>query len=245
MMSYAFKKVCENRSFGGLFAKLVRVDRYDSNILNAHDTSPSSIAFFDYRLAFISFLLLSMSDLPAIGTARSTIALNATEGAGFRAAIDISIGRYWEGETVNAKTDHIAAFAIARALILDVGGSAEERLGLGPHPFWQLERVPLDMVNWPAFNSHRLDVELNSDFMICCDQQVVQKVLGADEAFFWCSSDYLTTAASNNVDSCTGPTWNATTQRTASCGAGAGKNLLSPAPYLLVYWMARHFALLP
>ena len=51
----------------------------------------------------------------------------------------------------------------------------------------------------------------------------------------------MTTAASNNVDSCSGPTWNSTAQ---SCGAGSGKNVLSPTPYLLVYWMARHFGLL-
>jgi hypothetical protein len=89
-------KVCEQRSsFGALFGKLVKVDRYDSNILNAHDTSPNAIAFFDYRLAFISFLLLAMSDLPAIGTAESTIALSVAEGARFRTAVNISIGRYW------------------------------------------------------------------------------------------------------------------------------------------------------
>ena len=41
-------------SFGALFTKLVTEDRYGSNILNVHDTSPSSIAFFDYRLAFTS-----------------------------------------------------------------------------------------------------------------------------------------------------------------------------------------------
>ena len=45
-----------------------------------------------------------------------------------------------EGETLNAKGDRIAAFAIARTLVLGLEeGSAEERLGLGPHPFWQLE----------------------------------------------------------------------------------------------------------
>jgi hypothetical protein len=33
---------------------------------------------------------------------------------------------------------------------------------------------------------------------------VAEHVLAADEAFFWCSSDFLTTAASNNVDSCSG-----------------------------------------
>jgi len=44
-----------------------------------------------------------------------------------------------EGETLNAKGDRIAAFAIARTLVLGLKGSAEQRLGLGPRPFWQLE----------------------------------------------------------------------------------------------------------
>ena len=39
---------------------------------------------------------------------------------------------YREGETVNVKSDHIAAFAVARALLLnDTRASAVERLGLG------------------------------------------------------------------------------------------------------------------
>lgn len=66
------------------------------------------------------------------------------------------------------------------------GGTVEERLGLGPRPFWQLERFPLDLVNWPAHNSHRLDVATRRPFLDCgpgCGQQVAQRVLGADEAF--------------------------------------------------------------
>ena len=55
----------------------------------------------------------------------------------------------------------------------------------------------------PQHNSHRLDVSLRRDFLDCpgCSTRVAERVLGADEAFFWCSSDYLTTASSNNVDS--------------------------------------------
>ena len=55
----------------------------------------------------------------------------------------------------------------------------------------------------PQHNSHRLDVSLRRDFLDCpsCSTRVADRVLGADEAFFWCSSDYLTTASSNNVDS--------------------------------------------
>lgn len=234
-------RICHNgKSFGAMFGKLVTIDRYDLNILNAHDTSPSSIAFFDYRLAFTSFLLLSMC-VDDLGSDASNIALSPSEATAFRRTLNTSIGRYWEGETINARNENIAAFAIVRALLQGLSGPAEQRLDLGAHPFWQLQRVPEDLINWPALNSHRLDVTLNADFLLCCDQQVVTRVLSADEAFFWCSSDYLTTAASNNVDSCRGATWNSTAQ---SCGAGSGGNLLSPTPYLLVYWMARHHGLL-
>jgi hypothetical protein len=164
------------------------------------------------------------------------------EDSGFVIAhVCVVRSRYWEGETVNAKTDHIATFAVARALILnDTQRSAVDRLGLGMHPFWQLERLPVDMVNWPAFNSHRLDVTLNSDFVRCCDQKVVQHVLGADEAFFGC--DFITEASSANVDSCHGPSGNSSLESCA--GGSAGKRVLSPAPFLLAHWMARHFGLL-
>lgn len=51
----------DGEKFAALFARLVRVDGYGENALNGHATSPGSIAFFDYRLAFTSFLMLSMS----------------------------------------------------------------------------------------------------------------------------------------------------------------------------------------
>ena len=41
----------------------------------------------------------------------------------------------------------------------------------------------------------------------------------------------------------TGPTWNSTAR--GGPGGGTGVDLLSPTPWLLVYWMARHHGLLP
>ena len=88
-------------------------------------------------------------------------------------------------------------------------------------------------------------------------------MLGADEAFFWCSSDYLTTASSNNVDSDGAAATSATALACAegspcsdaelACvlwaggggpGGGTGMDLLSPTPWLLTYWMGRHHGLL-
>ena len=118
------------RSFGALFAKLVREDGYGDNILNGHATSPGSIAFFDCerptllsppdqlhdelvsalftrsvsltqarlppdRLAFASLLMLSMGHLEQLGTPASPIPLSAAEGAAFRHALNVSVGRYW------------------------------------------------------------------------------------------------------------------------------------------------------
>ena len=115
-------------------------------------------------------------------------------------------------------------------------------------------------------NSHRLDVSLRRDFLDCpgCSTRVADRVLGADEAFFWCSSDYLTTASSNNVDSdgaaaaaAALPRWlvlRAALALTLSLrvlwaggggpGGGTGMDLLSPTPWLLTYWMGRHHGLL-
>ena len=118
----------------------------------------------------------------------------------------------------------------------------------------------------PQHNSHRLDVSLRRDFLDCpgCSTRVADRVLGADEAFFWCSSDYLTTASSNNVDSdgaaaaaAALPRWlvlRAALALTLSLrvlwaggggpGGGTGMDLLSPTPWLLTYWMGRHHGLL-
>ena len=47
------------------------------------------------RLAFASLLMLSMGHLEQLGTPTSPIPLSAAEGAAFRRALNVSVGRYW------------------------------------------------------------------------------------------------------------------------------------------------------
>jgi|EP01046_Picozoa_sp_COSAG06_P040624 hypothetical protein len=42
------------------------------------------------------------------------------------------------------------------------------------------------MINWPAHNSHRLDVTLKRDFLDCCNQQVRERPSLYCRSFSFC-----------------------------------------------------------
>ena len=94
-------------------------------------------------------------------------------------------------------------------------------------PLWQLRRYPLDLVDWPALNSDRRDIDLDRDFLLCCNQSVVKGgVLPADEALSAGSSDFLTEASGMSVDA-----------------SGGGHQLIGPNPWLLDYWLGEMYSI--
>jgi hypothetical protein len=58
----AAAKICPNSTkYSDVFVDLVRNHQYDVNVINAMATSPQSLAFFDFRLAFMSFHTLTLA----------------------------------------------------------------------------------------------------------------------------------------------------------------------------------------
>ena len=241
MLGYlaAAAKICDATStprgrFGAAFAGLVRDHRYDVNTLGSLLTSPQALAFFDFRLAFMSYQMLVMavpelivngtssSSSNAAAAANGTIPLTPAEAALFKRRLQISVRRYWGedpiGATVDGDNNRVKAMDLVFRQITGAPGLAD--------PDWQLRRYPQNLVGWPSLNSHRLDVRLDPDWLRCpldaCDSNiVVESVLPADEAFSHSSSDFVTEAATNSVDS------------------GGGMNENAPNSWLLVYWMGR------
>lgn len=47
---------------------------------------------------------------------------------------------------------------------------------------WWLRRAPTELINWPATNSKRLDVDVRKDWLACCNQSLATSPLPPDES---------------------------------------------------------------
>jgi hypothetical protein len=54
-------------------------------------------------------------------------------------------------------------------------------LGGDGRQWWMLRRWPWEMVSWPAANSHRQDVELQKDWLACCNTSLSVAPIAPDE----------------------------------------------------------------
>lgn len=256
----AAAKICDATSqppgrFGAAFVAFVTEHAYDVNTVNAVVTAPPGLAFFDFRLAFMSYhnLVLAAPGLvvapPTTATCRhgsASHAAAAPKGEGrrnadgvpagiplppaaaarFRASLQASIRRYWDETGATVDGRNNRVAALDVVYNLMTGAA-----GLAD-PEWQLRRYPTELVDWPATNSHRRDIRLSADWAscppaLCGGSPVLEGVLPADEALARGSSDFLTEAAANSVDG----------------GGGMVEN--APNPWLLVYWMRRYYDVHP
>ena len=221
----AATKICGHNStrFADTFASLVRDHQYDINVINAMATSPQSLAFFDFRLAFMSFHTLTIA-LPDLMLANGTgydpiIPLTKEEQLLFRSRMHQSVERYWNdkstGGTVNAKNNWDAGMSLMYQRMIGKQGMSD--------PKWQLKRYPTDLTMWPNQNSKRWDITLVKDWLIYPNNQlVVQESLPADEAFGW--ADDMTEGSNGGVDLITSET-----------------RYQAPGPFLLIYWMQEYY----
>ncbi len=220
----AAAKVCgaDDPRYGQMFASLVEDYAYDENVVGAMATSPQSLAFFDFRLAAMSFHTLAVA-LPDLMLANGTgfeavIPLGKDAQQRLRARMVQSVRRYWNdpdvGATVNGETNYDALMGLVFRRMTGEVATTDD-------PQYQLKRWPMEMIQWPVRNSGRWDVALERDWLVPPnDQLVLTRALPADEAFGW--SDFLTEGASCGVD------------------GGDGKIFQSPGPWLLVYWMQEY-----
>ena len=219
----AAAKVCENQkntAFSQTFANLVRNHGYDKNLVNAMATSPQSLAFFDFRLAFMSFHTLTLA-LPELMLFNGTgydplIPLTKQEQVLFRQRIVQSVNRYWNDPlaTSDAQRNWDAGMDIVYQRITGMKGMEDSQ--------WQIKRYPTELIEWPYFNTNRKDISLLQDWLIFPNNQlVVEKSLPADEAFGW--SDFTTEGANCGVN------------------GGNGHTYQAPNTWLLIHWMQEFY----
>ena len=213
--------------FGAAFVDLVRSHGYDRNLVNALVTQPDGLALFDFRLAALAYLTLYIA-APGLATASSAepppdaISLTKSELAALHARLSLSVSRYWAAPdaTVTGQTTGPVLLSVPYALI--TGKPIVPTVAAEADPFMQLRRYPSELVNWPAANSRRLDIELLPDWRACCNQLMLSQALPADEAPFE-GADFVSRGASDRVD------------------GGNGLNWASTSPWLLYFWMARYY----
>ena len=221
----AAARVCGHNDtrYAATFASLVRDHHYDINAVNAMATSPQSLAFFDFRLAFMSFhtLTLAVPDLlMANGTGYDPlIPLSKAEQVLFRSRMQQSIRRYWNnpttGGTMNGENNWDAGMNLVYERMTGETGMLDKQ--------WQLKRYPNEMIQWPNMNSKRWDITLVRDWLVYPNNQlVVEQSLPADESFSF--SDDMTEGANCGVDL-----------------VDANTRYQAPNPFVLIYWMQQYY----
>jgi hypothetical protein len=230
-------------TFGEAFAFLVREpNNYDLNMVNALLTNPASVATFDFRLSLLGFSLLhhaapnltAASHYPTPSPMPPSIPLTPAEASLFRKRYLMGVRRYWGNEN-DASSDTprnpMSAYASGASLTASnqqlpawsaLFSHVTHEAGL-TDPTWQLRRYPWDMIDWPTKNSVRSDVSFDPYWAAEYQQMIVCQILPADEALSASSSDFVTEAAANAVDS------------------GGGHVLNAPNAWLLAYWMGEYF----
>lgn len=210
------------KTFGDAFVSLVREHYYDANMVNALITSPNGIAFFDYRLAFLSYhsLLTGAPEITRKNGSGSTpyIPLTEAEGKTFQRRFQSSLTRYWTdaASPIHGREQRVPALSLIYTYATGKSGLSD--------PEWQLRRYPdSPIINWPTNNTARLDVSLDREWLRCAEKQVAAHALPADEAFNARASDFVTEASTSN------------------CDGGGGDNGAAPNPWLLVMWMSRFY----
>lgn len=218
-------RVCNDSRYGETFASLVRDDHYDENIVNALATSPQSLAFFDIRLDAMSYHLLTLA-VPELAMHNGTgydpiLPLTKEEQRTFQSRLKQSVSRYWEnkhsfGATVYGLNNYIAMMELNYKRITGNPSGLSD-------PQWQLKRYPLDLIAWPVQNSRRWDIQFLKDWSLPPNnQKVLTRALPADEAF-GTGGDFLTEGSTDGVD------------------GGDGRTYQMPSPWMLLYWMQRHY----
>ena len=59
---------------------------------------------------------------------------------------------------MSARAEHDALWSTIYSIVTRKPGA--------PAPFWALRRWPVELVTWPATNSHRLDIDLRKDWQV-------------------------------------------------------------------------------
>ena len=104
--------------------------------------------------------------LPASLTVAKLARLKQQFFAGFEA--------YWAARSYSASAEHDGLWSVIYTAVTGRPGNAD--------PLWVLRRGPRELVDWPARNSQRLDINLRKDWLECCNTNLSVTPLPPDES---------------------------------------------------------------
>jgi hypothetical protein len=200
-LGQAFVATGKSQYLQGISELIAEPLRYDANMVNRKMLAVCDSNFSDDELSYIAYITLQHA-LNAWKTARANRgsdlrrrlsrrdrarfdAVAATLESYMRAGLDLS-HRY----KVREKSPYYnALYCFASGQVGAAAGTASagdpspqfDCASLSADSAWYLQRWPLDLLDWPQFNSDRLDVQLNSPAKGCRADQQSLSLLPPDE----------------------------------------------------------------
>ena len=213
---------------------LIETYQYDVNLINQRMVAVCQVKFWDDELAYMSYFNL----IHAVSTLTSTPTLSTTQKKRAQLVIDELLEYMTIGLELTHKYKQMEKSPFYNFIYCYVTGQVNQTQHLfnksrvSPPEFdcnslskdgiWYMQRWPLEHINWPQFNSDRLDVQLNVP--AACDMERALrslKLLPPDERTIgiWNYNPY-------DLD------------------GGDGFLETDPTAFLISYWGMRYFNLL-
>jgi hypothetical protein len=211
---------------------LIESYQYDVNIINRKMIAVCDGDFSDDELAYLSYFNL----VYAMNMISSTINLSTTQKESAQLVIDKLLEYMMVGLDLTHNYKQMEKSPFYNFIYCYVSGQVNQTQHLfnkGHVPFpgfdcsslsmdsvWYMQRWPLELINWPQFNSDRLDVQLNVPAG-CGKKPPSLQMLPPDERtlHFWNTGVYI-------LDD------------------GSGFSEIDPTSFLISYWGMRYFNLL-
>ena len=199
MLSFltAAHHVTGEEKFLRAFNELAEKHGYAKNMLNQKIETPADNNHSDDELAFLPYYILFCY----------------TKGHPLRSQFQLSIDRSWKIEKLEKSSLWNVIYRTSDVPSESASPMVEDALRT-------LRRWPLELIDWPTPNSHRLDIRINPDYTRSNQKQSIE-VLPPDErrVMRWNGNPF-------ELDG----------------GSGFGED--DPGAWLLPYWMARYHGLI-
>lgn len=203
---------------------LIDLYEYDINLINQKMIAVCDGDFSDDELAYLSYFNLVY--------AFHTIHLSKKLSSKQKENVELVIKNLQEYMLIGLELSHkykqmekspfynfIYCYAINQTNIQSFG--VFDCNSLSKDSIWYLQRMPLELINWPQFNGNRLDIELNREAFCSRDGIGTLRLLPPDERSFH--------------------KWNG---GVFDLGDGDAMNEDDPTIFLIGYWGMRYFNLL-
>ncbi|CAF4149800.1 unnamed protein product [Rotaria magnacalcarata] len=196
---------------------LIQSYQYDINLINQKMIAVCDNNFSDDELAYLSYFNLFY----AFRTIISSTVLSETQKHRAQNIIDHLLPFMRIGLDLSHKYKVMEKKSILQFYLLLYYRASFDCDSLSIDSIWYLRRWPLDLIDWPQFNSDRLDISMNKPASQCQNEFQSLELIPPDER-----SSHRWNSAIYDVDD------------------GDGFNALDSSSFLIAYWGMRYFNLL-